>query len=53
MEFERRQDGREALLNLLQLTYNNYLELQVSVPTDSSLKKLTSAYLRETISGLP
>lgn len=52
LDFDSKSDARPALLNLLQLTYNNRLELDVSAPA-STLAPLTTAYVRETVCEAP
>ena len=48
LDFESKRDARPALLNLLQLTFNNLLGLGVSA-TAEQITPLTPAYIRDTV----
>lgn len=52
LDFESKKDGKPALLNLLQLTYNNTLDLGVSAGADE-VAPLSNAYVRDTICEMP
>jgi len=52
LDFDSKKDGKPALLNLLQLTYNNTQDLSVSTGTDEVMP-LSNAYIRETVCELP
>jgi len=52
LDFESKKDGKPALLNLLQLTYNNTLELGVSTGADE-VTPLTTVYIRDTVCEMP
>lgn len=48
LDFDSKRDGRAALLNLLQLTYNATLDLGVSAGSDEVIP-LSTAYVRDTV----
>lgn len=48
LDFDSKRDARPALLNLLQLTFNNGLDLGVSAGSEE-LTQLTPSYIRETV----
>lgn len=48
LEFDRKSDGKAALLNLLQLTYNNTLDLSVSTKKNE-ITPLSNSYIRDTV----
>jgi len=48
LDFDSKSDGRPALLNLLQLTYNNGQDLAVSTGMDE-ITSLSNAYVREVV----
>jgi len=52
LEFDSKQDGKPALLNLLQLTSNNCLDLGVSVGEDQ-IVPLSNSYIRDTVCEMP
>jgi hypothetical protein len=52
LDFERKSDGRPALLNLLQLTFNNGLDLGVST-TAEEITPLSARYIRDTVCEAP
>lgn len=52
LDFESKKDGRPALLNLLQLTYNHTLDLGVSAGADE-VTPLSTGYVRDTVCELP
>ena len=48
LDFDSKSDGKESLLNLLQLTQNNGNDLGVSC-TLGEIPKLSNTYIRDTI----
>ena len=52
LEFDSKRDARPALLNLLQLTYNNSFDLSVSTERNE-ICQLTHTYIRDVICELP
>jgi len=52
LEFDSKQDARPALLNLLQLTSNNGLDLGVSISGDD-ITPLTNAFVRDKVCEMP
>ena len=48
LDFESKSDGRPALLNLLQLTYNNGQDLAVSTGVDD-ITSLSNAFVRDVV----
>lgn len=52
LDFESKKDGKPALLNLLQLTYNHTLDLGVGAGADE-VTPLSTGYVRDTVCELP
>jgi hypothetical protein len=52
LDFDSKKDAAPALLNLLQLTYNNTLDLSVSILPDE-VTALSNSYVRDTVCELP
>jgi len=52
LDFDSKKDAAPALLNLLQLTFNNLLDLGVSAAADE-ITPLTPQYIRETVCESP
>lgn len=53
LDFESRSDGRAALMNLLQLTYNAGLELGGVSVAENTVPQLSPEFVRENICELP
>ena len=52
LDFDSKRDGRAALLNLLQLTYNCTFDLGVSASSEE-VTSLSNTYVRDTICEMP
>ena len=52
LDFDSKSDAKPALLNLMQLTFNNLLELSVSASANE-ITSLTPQYARETVCETP
>jgi hypothetical protein len=52
LDFDSKKDAAPALLNLLQLTYNNLLDLSVSAQAEE-ITPLTPSYVRDVVCEAP